>query len=69
MEGVPIKQGEAETKGMTRKRDSQGTRGGKEKRGNCNITPCLHSKLRRRIMYKGHESEADIRGNWGTSHV
>ena len=40
-----------------------------KKRGDCNITPCLHPKLQRRITYERHESEVDVGRNWGTSHV
>ena len=39
------------------------------KRSDCNITPCLHLKLQRRITHKGCELEVDIRGNWQTGHV
>ena len=41
----------------------------KRKRSNHNITPFLHPKLQRRIMYEGCESEVDVGRDWKASHV
>ena len=38
-------------------------------RSDCNITPLLHPKLWRRIMYEWRESEVDVEGDWGAGHV
>ena len=40
-----------------------------KERNNHNITPHLHLKLWRRITYEGCESEVNVGGNQGASHV
>ena len=40
-----------------------------KKRVSRNITPLLHPKLRRRMMYKRYESEVSKGGDWGAGHV